>query len=214
MLKNRRRLWAGSALACAAGFAALTVWIAAGPLPGEWALLNAAVALRRPALTVLMQLSAFVSSAIPAGLLAAGLTLLVWRRAGRISPGGLWPLLAVGGAAASNIALRLAIGRLPPPVPHIGNLIPEITAAWQRFSYPSGHAGLAVAAWGALAVWLGERGPRAQWAGAGLAAGVALVAGLGRIYLGVHWPSDVLGGYLLAGAWLALGIGWRERYNH
>jgi undecaprenyl-diphosphatase len=214
MLKNVPRGWAGLALACAAAFALWTVWvIAAAPLPGDWGLLNAVLGLRRPGLTPLMQLSAFISSALPAGLVCAGVALAAAWRAGRLTRAALWPLIAVIGAAAGNILLRIAIGRLPPPVAHIGNLIPEIPVAWQKFSYPSGHAGLAVAAYFSLAAWLWDN-PRLRWPAA-VAAGLAAVwAGLGRIYLGVHWPSDVLGGYLLAGVWLALGLLWRERYNH
>ena len=72
-------------------------------------------------------------------------------------------------------------------------------------SLPSGHATMAVAVIGSLVVLL--------WAGRSASARAAMVAaaalwvvavGLTRIYLGVHWFSDVVAGWLVGGAWLAL----------
>jgi undecaprenyl-diphosphatase len=70
-------------------------------------------------------------------------------------------------------------------------------------AFPSGHSAQAVALYGSLA-WLawelgGSRRTRA-WACAA-ATTIAVGVGLSRVYLGVHWPSDVLSGWLL-------GIGW------
>ncbi|SHN28177.1 phosphatase PAP2 family protein [Actinacidiphila paucisporea] len=71
------------------------------------------------------------------------------------------------------------------------------------YSFPSGHtASSAIAAgllaWGLLRALPGARG-RAAAALCGLA---ALAVGCTRVYLGVHWPSDVVGGWLFAGCWL------------
>ncbi len=63
-------------------------------------------------------------------------------------------------------------------------------------SFPSGHAMSAVGVWGVIAAVVIALYPRAR--GPAIAAAAVLIAaiGLSRIYLGVHWPFDVLGGYL------------------
>jgi undecaprenyl-diphosphatase len=64
------------------------------------------------------------------------------------------------------------------------------------YSFPSGHAMSAVGIYGVIAAALIALYPRAR--GPVIAAAIALIAmvGLSRIYLGVHWPSDVVGGLL------------------
>jgi undecaprenyl-diphosphatase len=71
------------------------------------------------------------------------------------------------------------------------------------YAFPSGHTlaaavGFGLAAW---LIWLVDR--RAGLGLAGLAVMVTLLVGWSRVYLGVHWPSDILGSWLLAAAWLA-----------
>jgi membrane-associated phospholipid phosphatase len=73
------------------------------------------------------------------------------------------------------------------------------------FSFPSGHAATSALVAGTLA-WLLSYLVQARWARLGafavLASWAVLVA-VSRLYLGVHWISDILGSWLLAGAWLA-----------
>jgi undecaprenyl-diphosphatase len=71
------------------------------------------------------------------------------------------------------------------------------------YSFPSGHATVAVGFYGALTLMVAYRlRGLARWAA--VAGGVLLVLliGLSRLYLGVHYPTDVLAGFLAAPLWL------------
>jgi membrane-associated phospholipid phosphatase len=76
------------------------------------------------------------------------------------------------------------------------------------WAYPSGHSLTSMAVVGVLTV-LAVRHLRARLARvAAVVVGVALVAavGISRIYLGVHWPTDVLAGWLMGAMWLAVWL--------
>ena len=93
-----------------------------------------------------------------------------------------------------NSLLKLLFARPRP------NLFPPVVTE-TSFSFPSGHAMTAVAVYGLLSLLLWQRG-RHSWA---LLAGlwVPLVA-LSRVYLGVHYPSDVLASLALGTVWLVI----------
>jgi undecaprenyl-diphosphatase len=77
----------------------------------------------------------------------------------------------------------------------------------ESYAFPSGHALAAALAFGGIAFFVlhTTRLPRvALWIGAGACVGIV---GFTRVYLGVHWPSDVLVGWLLGSCWI-LGIVW------
>lgn len=95
-----------------------------------------------------------------------------------------------------NLVLKSAFGWPRPPAERVRQLATDDT-----FGMPSGHAQNSVAIWGFLA---GPYGPVA-WLAAGL---LAVVVGASRVFVGAHYPQDVVGGWLagaafLAAAWLA-----------
>lgn len=116
------------------------------------------------------------------------------------------PLVLVVAAGAGSLLMTVAgkvlIGRDRPP---LTDAVPpyEVSA-----SFPSGHTLNAVAILGIIAYLLVLR-RRSVWARAGIIA-IAVVASLlvaaSRVYLGHHWVTDVVAGWLLGAAWLAIVI--------
>jgi undecaprenyl-diphosphatase len=88
----------------------------------------------------------------------------------------------------------------------IGRSRPEVSYALvvsQGFSYPSGHAVASSAIYLTAGILLSRslNSRRKRWAVMGIAIALVVLIGLTRIYLGVHYPSDVVGGLLLGAAW-------------
>ena len=101
------------------------------------------------------------------------------------------------GAAAITSAVKELVGRNRPDV--LAQLVEASGAA-----FPSGHSSQAVACYGALAlvvVVTSSRRARRTIAPL-LALTLAILVGASRVYLGVHWPSDVLSGWIVGAAWL------------
>jgi membrane-associated phospholipid phosphatase len=114
-------------------------------------------------------------------------------------------VLASGGAALISSVTKQVFDRPRPPTSL------WLGTAWGP-SFPSGHATQSIACWGALAVVVcvlvhPRVGRGLVIAGAAL---IALAVGTSRIYLAVHWTSDVVCGWAIASLWLTslLLAGW------
>jgi undecaprenyl-diphosphatase len=108
--------------------------------------------------------------------------------------------LVVLGVLALWELLKVIVDRPRPPLPHLTQV--------ESGSFPSGHAADALATYGVLAYTL-SRLTRHWWFRSALwaiATALVLAIGWSRLYLGVHYLSDILGGYLLAIAWLSVVI--------
>jgi membrane-associated phospholipid phosphatase len=129
----------------------------------------------------------------PLGLLAAGVFLARgWRR------GGLLVVVTLAGAWVLDTGLKLFFARARPEPFY------EYYPAPASYSFPSGHALFSVCFFGGLAVLLTHRlnSRVAQVAVWLLAAVIILLIGSSRVYLGVHYPTDVAGGYAVGLAWV------------
>jgi undecaprenyl-diphosphatase len=126
------------------------------------------------------------------GLLLAGL----WLEA-------LLTLFAALGSAGLWLLIVAFVDR-PRPSPDLVHVATQLPYG----SFPSGHALNLTATFGFLISLVLALVPHAWWRRAlvALLAIPILLIGVARVYEGAHWPSDVLGGYLIGGIWLALTI--------
>jgi undecaprenyl-diphosphatase len=109
--------------------------------------------------------------------------------------------LAVAGEVTIFLLVTLLVDRQRPPVRHLDQAPPTS-------SFPSGHVAAAVCMYGALAVLANERARSALVRGlfVALAVLIPLAVALSRLYRGMHYLSDVLGGVILGVTWLFLVV--------
>lgn len=126
-------------------------------------------------------------------VITAALALFMWSK--RMFSRSVVLLLSMGGIAAAVTVLKVIFARERPS--DVGSIITETS-----FSFPSGHSmgsiGLALAV--ILLLW------PTKWRAVALIIGIGyvLLIGFSRLYLGVHYPTDVAAGWLLGAGWVAL----------
>lgn len=107
--------------------------------------------------------------------------------------------VALGGVALLNHLLKYIFGRHRPDL-------------WERIvdvsfnSFPSGHAMISLVVYGIIAYWLSAH--FRPWQGLIIPAAIVLIIAIGfsRLYLGVHWPTDIVAGYAAGLVWLVACI--------
>ena len=99
-----------------------------------------------------------------------------------------------------NAALKEMFQRVRPADPLLDPL--------RNFSYPSGHASSGIIFYGLLAylIWQSDVSMLAKYISSILLIGFALLIGFSRIYLGMHYASDVAAGFCLGFSWLIISL--------
>jgi len=112
--------------------------------------------------------------------------------------------LCVGGAEGLTELLKATYQRVRPPLPWLGTA--------NGYSFPSGHALITMTLYGFIAYLIirNRRLINCSLPLAGLFIILALGVGISRVYLGVHFPSDVIAGWAVSAAWLGTCIEGRE----
>lgn len=168
------------------------------PVIWEWAVTH-----RTPALTTVAIVITELGSTLSMGVIATVTVLVLWIRGRR----GNAVLVAVVSAGAGLLVMvgKATVGRQRPPEEF--RLVVETNE-----SFPSGHALASAAIIGVLLVVFVPMIRSTAWRAAAIGGGVLFVLAIGwsRIYLGVHWATDVIAGWVTGVAWLLLCVTVRE----
>jgi undecaprenyl-diphosphatase len=124
----------------------------------------------------------------------------------------LFTTLALSGGWLLSTTLKLGFDRPRP------DLVPHGSAVYTA-SFPSGHSMMAAVTYLTLAAMLARVQPKRRLKAYLLLVGivVTVLVGISRVYLGVHWPSDVLAGWTAGAAWASLCwliARWAQRRGH
>jgi undecaprenyl-diphosphatase len=198
-------------LVCSVSFLILFAWISEEVFEGDLQRFDLGVRAAvheffSPQLTKFMQAMTFLGSiGFLTALFAALLAIFLWKGMKRPA---VWLAIAVGGSVILDVTLKLTYHRTR-PVPFVG-------VAPKSYSFPSGHALSSFCFYGVLAGLLCARIKSRTiriliWI---IATALVAAIGLSRIYLGVHYPTDVIAGYIAAAAWVSTLLFVAHAHRH
>ena len=173
-------------------------------LPGDLSLTIFIQSLDGNALLSVMKWASFAFEGWRAYALVIVIGIVVWWKLGKLRAA---LAVSAGLSTTLNAALKIAVARPRPAA--------DLIRVWeieQDKSFPSGHAFYVMAVLGLAAYFAFTyiRNPALRTASVAIPMILIMLTGISRIYLGAHWPSDVLGGYL-AGASVLGTLIWLDK---
>lgn len=153
--------------------------------------------------TTVTILNTLTGSSVFLNVLVVPLAAVLWRK--RLRGEALAMLASCWSGVLVRTMLKQAIHR-----PRPNNALVHARSQSLGKSFPSGHVASSVCLWGwicGLGLLDKNKAQPARGALLGIPVTFAVFTGPARVYLGDHWPTDVLGGYLFGGGWLALSLG-------
>ena len=155
-----------------------------------------------PLLDYVMHGFSFVGGTVVVTLVCLGLGVTFWRRRRKAEFKAL--AIAAIGAVSLNLLIKFMFDRDRP------ELWKMVEGKTHTSSFPSGHAMMSLVIYGLVGYLLAVRFPRWRW---WIAIGTILlvsIIGFSRLYLGIHWPTDVVAGYAAGLIWLVTAILYLE----
>lgn len=159
-----------------------------------------------PILTTTMKFFTYIGGTTPVGVLSLLIIVSLYTVLKHRSELILF-IAVIAGSNVLFVTLKLFFHRARPDLHRL--------AEASNYSFPSGHATMAFALYGSLTYLL--------WRHMGTRLGriilisitslMILTIGISRIYLGVHYPSDIIAGYFISAFWLTFSIWLHQRYQ-
>ncbi|MEU4084612.1 phosphatase PAP2 family protein [Streptomyces aureus] len=193
-------LAAWAALGCLVAFAVLALVVTrdgGAPLPGDRRLASWSLAHRPDVALALARGVTYTGTGLVPYALAVMAGLLLGRTVGQRVRAVALCVCALAAAQSLRFAVMSLIARPRPPVANWATH----ASGW---SFPSGHTTTSAVAAGLLIFAVLTRAQQSRRSLAVLLGVWAVLVGLSRVYLGVHWFTDVVGGWLFALCWLSL----------
>ncbi|MGG1554545.1 phosphatase PAP2 family protein [Paenibacillus ferrarius] len=187
-------------LICAIGFGLIGLIISDEKITNfDQTVISFIQSFEHPTITRIMKVFTFIGGGVPVGIITVISVLFLYK----VLNHRMELVLLIGvtiGSAMINTVLKEIYHRSRPVI----HRIIEETG----FSYPSGHSMAAFSLYGVLAflLWRHIKTSLGRTLLIIISSLMILLIGVSRIYLGVHYPTDVLGGFLASGSWLTIAI--------
>ncbi|WP_066254081.1 phosphatase PAP2 family protein [Neobacillus drentensis] len=194
-------------LVCVVGFALTSLFISDHKIIDfDRNIIAAIQGLESPLLTKVMKLFTFIGST-PVVIVIIILLIIFLKKVLHHRLELIFLISAIIGSAVLNQILKQVFHRIRPNFHRLIDI--------SGYSFPSGHAMNAFTVYVTISFLLWRHIP-SRWGRSLLiciSTVMILAIGISRIYLGVHYPSDIIGGYLASGFWLAVAIWFFQYYK-